>query len=383
MESNGRAEGPADPDGVRAYALARLGAVIVAIFLACTSPAASTAHVVALIAVVSVYELLSGLALLRGTSRRVAEAALLIDVVSFGALMAMTGGADSHLRFFTPVVLVVVALHFRPWQVAWTAAGLAAGVALSGVPDLQRGEGDAPLQVVETLVLLLFATLTYVLLATARLRVSDGIQAASDERRELLKAVLDTEAADRRRLTRDLHEGPLQRMLALRQDLEEAREGDADALELGEEGVVHAIEELREVIAGLHPVALDHGGLSAALRALADRAATEGDLASAVHVAKGVDGLRDTVIVSVTRELLGNVVAHAHATSFELQLMRPAEGLLVLSVRDDGIGFDPAAQAEGALGLAAMRERVSAIGGAVELEAAPGAGTHVRVRLPL
>lgn len=384
MAKDLRAEGIKDPDGVHAYALARIVSGPLVVFLTLASPGRLGLEQALALVGMAAFLVATTVELLRAPTERVTWVALVGDVVSFGVLVSVSGGADSHLRYIGPVLVVAVALHFRPAQVAATSAGMAAALALSAVPDLARSESEAPLQVLESLATLLFTTFTYLTLAHARQRVNARIEAASDDRRDLLKAVLDTEAAERRRLTHDLHEGPLQRMLALRQDLEEAREGDTAALDYGEDGLVEAIRELREVIAGLHPVALDHGGLAAALRALADRAATEGALASVVHVADDVDGLRDTLLVSVTRELLGNVVAHARATAFELHLMRPGDGLLVLVVSDDGVGFDPGALSERSLvGLAAVRERVDAVGGDLELEAAPGEGTRVSIRLPL
>src|SRR5581483_12455688 len=88
-------------------------------------------------------------------------------------------------------------------------------------------------------------------------------------------------------------------------------------------------------------------------------------------------------IVQVAREALSNVVRHAGARAAAVELERSGD-LLVLSVRDDGDGFDPAAGVRsGGDGLRNMKARARALGGRVEIASRPGRGTRVRLEVPL
>jgi signal transduction histidine kinase len=87
-------------------------------------------------------------------------------------------------------------------------------------------------------------------------------------------------------------------------------------------------------------------------------------------------------VYRIAQEALHNVVKHARARKVELMLACTG-ARLCLDVRDDGIGFDPARPYPGHPGLASMRERTAQHGGKLDLESAPGAGTHVHVEIPL
>jgi signal transduction histidine kinase len=88
------------------------------------------------------------------------------------------------------------------------------------------------------------------------------------------------------------------------------------------------------------------------------------------------------VLYRVAQEALHNVAKHARAHSVDLTLEMESSNL-VLRVSDDGEGFDPRGSFPGHLGLRSMRERVSAISGALDIDSAPGKGTLVSVRLPI
>lgn len=87
-------------------------------------------------------------------------------------------------------------------------------------------------------------------------------------------------------------------------------------------------------------------------------------------------------VLSAVKEALNNAVRHAGAGEIRLSI-RPHDGGVTIAVTDDGKGFDPAARASAGCGLANMRERVEAVGGRLELQSAPGAGTTVSFHLPL
>ena len=90
----------------------------------------------------------------------------------------------------------------------------------------------------------------------------------------------------------------------------------------------------------------------------------------------------ETAVYRVVQEALSNAAKHAGAAAVSVAVARP-DGHVSVAVEDDGAGFDPAAAPRGRLGLLGMRERVELVGGELEVESAPGAGTAVLARIPL
>jgi two-component system NarL family sensor kinase len=152
------------------------------------------------------------------------------------------------------------------------------------------------------------------------------------------------------------------------------------------EGVERAVRRLREAVHALHPVVLQHGGLEAAMQAAADQAARQGSFTTHVAVDPDATGLRDELVMSLARELLNNCAKHADAQAVRVAVRRD-DGAVVLEVADDGCGLDLVAVAEapmnGHIGLASLTQRVEAVGGTLDLQAAAGGGTTVRAKLPV
>ncbi|HEX6450430.1 MAG TPA: AAA family ATPase [Trebonia sp.] len=193
-------------------------------------------------------------------------------------------------------------------------------------------------------------------------------------------------AADhaRRRIERDLHDGAQQRLVSLELQLRGARAAvPPESHELGaslehiEAGLSAALGELREIARGIHPAILADGGLRPALRALARRSPVPVDLE-----VPATERLPEQVEVSayyVVAEALTNAAKHARASAVSVELQVDGDALLV-SVRDDGAG---GANFTAGTGLSGLKDRVEAIGGRIFLDSLPGAGTSLRVELPL
>ncbi|HXF57339.1 MAG TPA: PAS domain S-box protein [Actinomycetota bacterium] len=215
---------------------------------------------------------------------------------------------------------------------------------------------------------------------------------AEEERGRTMARVVQAAEEERRWLAAELHDGPIQRLTALGMRLEVARRAlereGADPTEvlrplqnrLGME-----VGNLRRMVAGLRPPALDERGLTAALtehcQALGQggfRCRVESDLEGRL------DPELETVLYRVAQEALSNIVKHAQASAACLSLST-RNGCVVLEVRDDGTGFDPrqVSTAGHHFGLPIMRERVQMAGGTLDVRSAPGKGTVVRVELPL
>jgi len=188
----------------------------------------------------------------------------------------------------------------------------------------------------------------------------------------------------RRRVERDLHDGVQQRLVTLGLRLRSAQEELPDdpeevRAELSHfaQGLAAVLEELREISRGIHPAILSEGGLAPALKTLARRSPipvaldvrVEGRLPDGVEVAA----------YYVVSEMLTNTAKHAQASAVYVDVVR-AEGILHLSVRDDGVGGADPSRGSGLVGL---RDRVEALGGTIAFQSAKGAGTAVEVMLPL
>jgi PAS domain S-box-containing protein len=186
----------------------------------------------------------------------------------------------------------------------------------------------------------------------------------------------------RRRVVRDLHDGAQQRLVNAIVTLKLAqrafREGDGNAESLVAEALEHAQqgnEELRELAHGILPAVLTREGLRAGLQALVSR------LDLPVHVEVPTDRLQAEIEASAyftVAEALTNVVKHSHATRAEVRASVD-DGLLRIDIRDDGSGgADPAGH-----GLVGMSDRVTALGGWLQIESPKGGGTRVTATLPL
>ena len=210
-----------------------------------------------------------------------------------------------------------------------------------------------------------------------------------EDRTDLVGQLMSTEDRERRMLAERLHDGALQYLLGARHDLEDARQrADPEAFARLELALTESSRLLRSTVAELHPAVLEHAGLARALRELADSTATAGRLEIAVELDGWSDEFRSSVdglLYAAARELVGNVVKHAHATSATVTLSHE-RGRASLVVVDDGHGIDQQAAERslrnGHIGLASYRARIEAAGGTLSLTASDGAGTIARVELP-
>ncbi|WP_327172164.1 sensor domain-containing protein [Streptomyces sp. NBC_01336] len=195
--------------------------------------------------------------------------------------------------------------------------------------------------------------------------------------------VVDTAAADLRRIERDLHDGAQARLVALAMGLGLAKEKLTDdpeaAAKMVDEAhgeVKVALQELRDLARGIHPAVLTDRGLDAALSAIASRCT--------VPVTVGVDlpGRPAQAIEGIAyftvSELLQNVSKHARATRASVDVWRSADRLLI-QVTDDGRG---GASMDGGTGMSGLAERLDAVDGLFVLESPAGGPTTVTAELP-
>src|SRR5579859_1602374 len=193
-------------------------------------------------------------------------------------------------------------------------------------------------------------------------------------------------AADetRRRIERDLHDGVQQRLVSLA--LAQRRAAEIVPPELGElqvqlsavvDGLTGALEELQEISRGIHPAVLAQGGLVVALKALARRSAVPVELE--VRVQTRLPEPVERAAYYIVSEALTNTAKHAHASTVHVAV-EAGDGVLGLSIRDDGCGGADPARGSGLIGLT---DRVDALAGTIDVASPIGVGTTLMVTLPL
>jgi PAS domain S-box-containing protein len=208
--------------------------------------------------------------------------------------------------------------------------------------------------------------------------------AQAEEIKRSRSRLVEAGDAERRRLERNLHDGAQQRLVTLSLVLRLARaklrsSPDAsDELLAGAEGeLATALQELRELARGLHPAVLSDRGLEPALASLAQRSPIPVDVR--LDCDERLPHAIEVASFYVVSEALTNVAKYAHATSVEIHVQQ-TNTTLELEVADDGIGGAAAADGSGLRGLA---DRVHALDGRFRVDSRPGAGTRIRVQLPL
>jgi len=193
-------------------------------------------------------------------------------------------------------------------------------------------------------------------------------------------------AADqaRRRIERDLHDGAQQRLVTLAlqvRELQAAIPPDpgelVKRLDCVAAGLEAALAELRECARGIHPAVLTEGGLRPALQALARRCPVPVNLH--VQVTDRAPQPVEVAAYYVVSEALTNTAKHARATAADVEVAA-GDGMLRVSVRDDGRGG--AAFGHGS-GLVGLKDRVEAVGGRILLDSPPSSGTTLNVDIPI
>ncbi|MFJ8009371.1 sensor histidine kinase [Streptomyces fagopyri] len=197
--------------------------------------------------------------------------------------------------------------------------------------------------------------------------------------------VVDTAAADLRRIERDLHDGAQARLVNLAMGLglakEKLLEGQADETVAAMVDEAHgevklALQELRDLARGIHPAVLTDRGLDAALSSVATRCTVPvkvtADLPS--RPAAAIEGIAYFTV----SELLQNVSKHSGARSASVDVWRTDQRLLI-QVQDDGRG---GARLDGGTGMAGLADRLGAVDGLFVIDSPPGGPTTVTAELP-
>ncbi|HVS84377.1 MAG TPA: ATP-binding protein [Gaiellaceae bacterium] len=318
--------------------------------------------------------------------RRLVLAAIAVDVASISVLAYLSGGAFSNARLAYFLIPISVAFRFQ-WRM--TVAATAAVVLAYNLQAINH-----PARHVKHAYQFLGVQTGYLVWIGAAAALFSGLLATRTQRlielargrKQLLADVMSAEERERRELAEGLHDHAIQNLLVARQDLEEAMAAHPEPeLERTLAALTDTLADLRGAIFELHPHVLQQAGLEPALKAVAERASRHGGF----DVDFSVDYPRrhpdEALLLGAARELLANVSRHARAGKATVTLAQ-RNGATVLTIADDGVGFDPAtlgrSVADAHIGLLSQRERIEASGGRLEIESAPGRGTTVTASLP-
>jgi len=211
------------------------------------------------------------------------------------------------------------------------------------------------------------------------------------------RQLIEAQEDERRRIARELHDQIGQVLTAVKMNLHTVRQvcGCSETRSYVKdniEAVDEALRLVRDLSVDLRPPVLDDLGLATALRWYVDRYANRTGLNAEVMIELPDHNERfsrdlETACFRIAQEALTNIVRHANASQILVKLANDGN-ILLLTVRDDGVGFDheslrQCAPRAATLGLISMQERAHAAGGIIEIDSIVSKGTEVRFRLPL
>jgi signal transduction histidine kinase len=220
----------------------------------------------------------------------------------------------------------------------------------------------------------------------------DRLNLAIQEANRRLMTERETE---RKALARELHDQVIQDLLSYNYQLEDAENETSDPAQRQElasirNGIRQVVSSLRQMCSDLRPPTIDSHGLSAAIRSLAHDWSKQNDLSVELEIDPGLGRLPETIELSVFRiiqEGLRNVRKHANATQVKLSLQRTATASLVVRLMDNGQGMPQPVNlatlsGEKHFGLVGISERVSLLGGTMQVESQSGGGLELLIEIP-
>ncbi|MBS1881156.1 MAG: sensor histidine kinase [Actinobacteria bacterium] len=219
------------------------------------------------------------------------------------------------------------------------------------------------------------------------------LRRGSRDREALLERAIDASSAERRRIASDLHDGVVQDLAGLSFNLAAAAErceaeGDAagaEKLRQGAEQARQGVRGLRSLLVEIYPPSLQQAGLASALSDLLGPVAARGIETSAeVRSDLSLPPDDEALIFRVAQEAVRNAVAHGQPSRVDLSV-QASNGHVLLTVADDGLGFDPAraeGMGEGHFGLSMLRDLAREAEARLDVKSAPGHGTQVSLEVP-
>ena len=311
--------------------------------------------------------------------------ATLTLVVGVSAEQTWTDDVLLHGMFLIPVL---AATQLRPGICVAVVVPTVAVFFASSVATQAANEEPWASIVLRTLMLAAVSVGCVALSSIQRSRVAT-IGGLLRDRTGLLDDLVHLEEREQRELSERLHDGALQYVLSARQDLDDIRPGaDPEAVARLDHALGESSRLLRSTVTELHPAVLEHAGLARALLDLGE-GQSRADRVVRVDLEGWPEDVRtpvDALLFGAARELLGNAVKHAGATSVQVTLALDGDSARLV-VADDGRGVteDSLRRAvhDGHVGLYSQRLRVEAAGGTLTISPAGSAGTMAVIEAPV
>ncbi|HTO53593.1 MAG TPA: sensor histidine kinase [Myxococcota bacterium] len=356
---------------------------------------ASPARVYAVLGLGIAYSAASYLYVRRGRAVRAgAIATTLGDGAIVAAICACTGGiaSDFYPYFYLTSIATSIRFGAAPAFAVFAVQSLWSATLYLWAPPLPGSDPSWGALLLRVFYLLFAALLGTALSRDARENL-EAARLARDRARGLLRRLIHAEEEERKRIASDLHDRMGARFFELSYGIDRARGAVGDDkpeaiqhLERLASDARACGDEIRELMNQLRPTVLDDFGVSEALREWGMNLQAQCELRVRLEIDPEASAARPDVNVALFRiaqEAVLNARKHAEASELEIALARDASGeRIVLSVRDDGCGFDARAPTRGRFGMLGMRERAEACGGRLEVSSAPGRGTRLRAIAP-
>ena len=222
--------------------------------------------------------------------------------------------------------------------------------------------------------------------------IARDITESKELENQIREALIAGQEEERKRVSRELHDGLGQLFTAIKMNMEHLRSGlniatsenMAERLQILEETIAVAINEVKHISQDLMPDMLEQYGLRPALHGLVKNWNDTGKVnitLEVVDLTTPLDRQIELALFRIAQELITNAVRHSQATSIFVQLIDHGDTLLLM-VEDDGIGFDPSQRSNGH-GLRNIRSRAELLDGSVEIDSAIGRGTVTTLEIPL
>lgn len=290
----------------------------------------------------------------------------MVDLLILVLLAAVGNGPTSYLQPFFLLQPIIVILQLRPLLTAAVGLSIAGSYAAVWLPNLGQNGGPG----IPGVVWLHFGLLVWVAAVTTASTAflvgrSASVLTLMRSRQKLISESISIEERERARLAEELHDGPLQNLIAARRNLEDLADLVPDhPLMIQTDTLLHSsTAALRGTVTVLHPQVLSQVGLAAALEELALQRSSTGRLTVHHDLEDVGHPPGEALIYSTARELLANVDKHAQADNAWVTLARHGD-VIRLTVEDDGIGMTEAENNTGNhIGLATHGLRVANAGG--------------------
>lgn len=211
--------------------------------------------------------------------------------------------------------------------------------------------------------------------------------------------MMEIQEESRKKLARDLHDGPTQSVSAIamrvnfaRRLMERDLKAASEELYKIEELARRTTKEIRHMLFTLRPLVLESQGLVATLESMAEKMKETFNqnviIQADPRVVDALESSKQAVVFYIAEEAVNNARKHAQAKQIWVRLKMLREGLSLLEVEDDGVGFDVNSignsyDTRGSLGMINLRERTELVNGVLRIDSAPGRGTRVQVVIPL